>query len=375
MAVRIHTNVISLGLLGPPAEQLAAALHGASLSFFSRLFGAGHDPVSLGAPDEDSCGAIIEYRSNRKQFSHTYFHRGKSSFAELWRDLSMADCAILLLESPDKLAEADKGQVALAAASGVERVAVRCISDQPPTEKPWEDVFFLLSDHGYPREKVSVVTGPLKDKAAAAELLKHMDMHFRPRIHPEANPEEFRMPIDDVFSIKGRGVVVTGHVERGSLKPSDKLAVVGDRAVLETQCGGIETFNQELDMAKAGDNIGVLLAGVSKNDLRAGAVLTRPGVRRCDEFTAELYVLRSTEGGTGEEISGPTDADIWLGPAPLAGTLAPAGTSSACPGERAEIAVTLARPTALAVGVSLAARQGERTIAAGKVLGLPAEPS
>jgi elongation factor Tu len=181
------------------------------------------------------------------------------------------------------------------------------------------------------------------------------------------------MPIDDVFSIKGRGVVVTGHVERGSLKVGDELAVVGDRAMLETRCGGIETFNRELDAARAGDNVGVLLAGVSKGDLRAGAVLARSGVRPCSEFTAELYVLRSTEGGTGEEIGEPVEADIWVSSAPIAATLRPAGDGSARPGERAEMTLTLARPTALAVGVSLAARRAERTIAVGKIVGLPEE--
>jgi len=233
----------------------------------------------------------------------------------------------------------------------------------------------LLSEYEFPGDDIPVVRGSaLKalegDEAARAQILELMAEvdEFVPE--PERDTDKpFLMPIEDVFSITGRGTVVTGRVEQGLLKVNEEIEIVGIRDTTKTVATGIEMFRKLLDEGRAGDNVGVLLRGVGKEDVERGQVLAKPGsITPHTTFEAQVYILTKEEGGRHNPFFSGYRPQFYFRTTDVTGSVElPAGTEMVMPGDNTEMSVELITPIAMDEGQRFAIREGGRTVGAGRV--------
>jgi len=234
----------------------------------------------------------------------------------------------------------------------------------------------LLSKYGFPGDDIPIIRGsalnaindPKATDTGVLDLLKAMDTYFD--IPPREEDKPFLMPVEDVFSIKGRGTVVTGRIERGTVKMQDKVEIVGLADTRETVCTGVEMFQKTLDSALPGDNVGLLLRGVEKDQLERGQVLAKPGsITPHTKFEAEIYVLTKEEGGRHSAFFTGYRPQFYFRTTDVTGSMTlPAGTEMVMPGDNVKISVDLGEcPIAMEQGVRFAIREGGRTVGAGVV--------
>jgi elongation factor Tu len=291
------------------------------------------------------------------------------------------DGAILVVAATDGPMPQTREHVLLARQVGVPSIVVALnkadmVDDEEILELVELEVRELLSEYEYPGDDIPIVrVSALKALEGDAgwtekvlELMAAVDVGIPEP--PREIDRPFLMPIVDVFTITGRGTVVTGRVERGMVKVGEEIEIVGLRPTTKTVCTGVEMFKKLLDEGRAGDNIGALLRGTKKEDVERGQVLSKPGaITPHTEFGAQVYILTKEEGGRHTPFFSNYHPQFYFRTTDVTGTIAlPEGTEMVMPGDNTEMQVTLGKPIAMDEGLRFAIREGGRTVGAGRVI-------
>jgi len=292
------------------------------------------------------------------------------------------DGAILVVSAADGPMPQTREHILLARQVGVPAIVVYLnkvdqVDDPELLELVELELRELLSVYDFPGDDIPIVKGSAllaleggdatMGKASIRELMQAVDDYIPQPERPKDQP--FLMPIEDVFSISGRGTVVTGRVERGIVKVGDEVEIVGLRATTKTVCTGVEMFRKLLDQGEAGDNIGVLLRGTKREDVERGQVLAKPGtITPHTKFAAEAYILTKEEGGRHTPFFANYRPQFYFRTTDVTGTVnLPAGTEMVMPGDNISMEVELIQPIAMDEGLRFAIREGGRTVGAGVV--------
>jgi elongation factor Tu len=291
------------------------------------------------------------------------------------------DGAILVVSAPDSVMPQTREHILLARQVGVPKIVVflnkvDLLDDPELLELVEAEVQDVLESYGYPADTPIVKGSAFKaladgasaeDTACIDELLAVMDSYYDDPARQEDLP--FLMPIEDVFSISGRGTVVTGRIERGIIKMSEEVEIVGIRPTSKSVVTGIEMFNKLLDEGIAGDNVGILLRGVDKKDVERGQVLAKPGsIQPHTKFEGQIYVLSKEEGGRHSPFFSGYRPQFYFRTTDITGTITlPEGVDMVKPGDNTKVIGELIHPVAMDKGLKFAIREGGRTIASGQV--------
>jgi elongation factor Tu len=291
------------------------------------------------------------------------------------------DGAILVVAATDGPMPQTREHVLLARQVGVPAIVVAlnksdAVDDEEILELVELEVRELLSEYEFPGDDIPVVrVSALKalegDAAWGDSIMSLMDAVDAAIPEPTRDVDKpFLMPIEDVFTITGRGTVVTGRVERGIIKTGDEVEIVGIRTTTKTVCTGVEMFRKLLDEGRAGDNIGALLRGTKKDDVERGQVLAKPGtITPHNEFSAQVYVLSKDEGGRHTPFFNNYRPQFYFRTTDVTGAITlPEGTEMCMPGDNTEMTVALINPIAMEEGLRFAIREGGRTVGAGRVV-------
>ncbi len=345
------------------------------------------------APEEKERGitintAHVEYETDKRHYAHIDCPGHADYIKNMITGAAQMDGAILVVAATDGAMPQTKEHVLLARQVEVPQIIVfinkvDMVDDEEMIEIVEEEIKELLEKHGYDPEKTAIVKGSaLKAMECGCgkrdcqwcgkiwELLDAMDTYIQ---EPQRDSDKpFLMPIEDVMTISGRGTVVTGRVERGTLKVGEEVEIVGltkNNEPMKTTVTGLEMFRKELDEALPGDNIGALLRGIDKKSVRRGQVLAKPGsVTPHRKFKAEVYVLTKEEGGRQKPFHTGYRPQFYIRTADVTGTIMlPEGTEIAKPGENITMEVELIYAVALEKGLRFAIREGGRTVGAGIV--------
>ncbi|MYL10136.1 MAG: elongation factor Tu, partial [Acidimicrobiia bacterium] len=293
---------------------------------------------------------------------------------------AQVDGAILVVSAADGPMPQTREHVLLARQVGVPAIVVALnkvdmVDDEELLELVELEVRELLSEYDFPGDDIPVIpVSALKaldgDGDAAQQVIDLMEQVDSYIEEPERDVDKpFLMPIEDVFSITGRGTVVTGRVEQGIVNTGDKVEIVGIKDTAETVCTGVEMFRKLLDEGRAGDNIGALLRGTDKDEVQRGQVLAKPGsITPHTNFEAQVYVLTKEEGGRHKPFFSNYRPQFYFRTTDVTGTIAlPEGTEMCMPGDNTEMVVELIAPIAMDEGLRFAIREGGRTVGAGTV--------
>jgi len=380
-----HVNVGTMGHIDHGKTTLTAAitkvlseLDPASTSFTS------FDNIDK-APEERERGITInvshvEYETANRHYAHVDMPGHADYIKNMITGAAQVDGAILVVSAADGPMPQTREHVLLARQVGVPKILValnKCdmVDDEELLELVEMEVRELLDEYGFPGDdtpivQVSALNALDGDEDAAeqvVELMRQVD-EFIPL--PERDVDKaFLMPIEDVFSITGRGTVVTGRVEQGKVNTGDKIEIVGLKDTKTTVCTGVEMFRKILDEGIAGDNIGALLRGVDKDEVQRGQVLAKPGsITPHTQFEAEVYVLTSKEGGRHKPFFSNYRPQFYFRTTDVTGNIALAeGTEMCMPGDNTTMTVELIAPIAMDEGLRFAIREGGRTVGAGAV--------
>ena len=337
------------------------------------------------APEERERGitinvAHVEYETDARHYAHVDMPGHADYIKNMITGAAQVDGAVLVVSAADGPMPQTREHVLLARQVGVPKILVALnkvdVVDDPELVELVElEVRELLSEYGFPGEDTPVVhVSALKalegDSDAAGqvlELMKAVDEWIPTPDRPVDLP--FLMPIEDVFSITGRGTVVTGRVEQGVLHTGDEVEIVGIRDTEPTVCTGVEMFRKILDEGQAGDNIGALLRGTDKDEVERGQVLAAPGsITPHDRFEAEVYVLTKEEGGRHKPFFDGYRPQFYFRTTDVTGSVSlPEGTEMCVPGDNTTMSVELICPIAMDEGLRFAIREGGRTVGAGTV--------
>jgi len=340
------------------------------------------------APEEKARGITIqlhhsEYETEKRHYAHIDAPGHADYIKNMITGAAQMDGAILVVAATDGPMPQTREHILLARQVGVPAIIVFLnkvdqVSDPELIDLVEAEVRELLTKYGFPGDKIPVIRGSaLKalgaktpdDEAAKPilELVKALDENIPEPVRQTDKP--FLMPIEDIFSIEGRGTVVTGRIERGIVKLNDEVEIVGLRPTQKTIVTGIEMFNKSLDEGRAGDNAGILLRGLKKEDVERGQVLTKPGsMTPHTEFEAEVYVLTKEEGGRHTPFFSNYKPQFYIRTTDVTGevTLAP-GVEMVMPGDTVKFMVKLIAPVALEEQQRFAIREGGKTVGAGVV--------
>ena len=337
------------------------------------------------APEEKQRGITIsishvEYETVNRHYAHVDCPGHADYIKNMITGAAQMDGAILVVAATDGPMPQTREHVLLARQVGVPSIVVALnktdmVDDEEILELVELEVRELLNEYEYPGDDIPVVrVSALKalegDEAWTAkilELMEAVDTHIPEPTRDVDRP--FLMPIEDVFSITGRGTVVTGRVERGVVKINEEIEIVGIRPTTKTVCTGVEMFRKLLDEGRAGDNIGALLRGTKKEDVERGQVLAKPGsITPHTNFLAQVYVLTKEEGGRHTPFFGNYRPQFYFRTTDITGMIQlPEGTEMVMPGDNTEMTVELINPIAMEEGVRFAIREGGRTVGAGRV--------
>jgi elongation factor Tu len=339
------------------------------------------------APEEKQRGitisiAHVEYETQKRHYAHVDMPGHADYIKNMITGAAQIDGAILVVSAPDGPMPQTREHVLLARQVGVPYIVVALnkvdmVDDEELLELVELEVRELLNQYEFPGDdapivRVSALRALEGDAAAARQVLELMDAVDEYIPEPQRDIDKpFLMPIEDVFTITGRGTVVTGRVEQGVIKVSEEVEIVGirpeTRRVVVT---GVEMFRKLLDQGQAGDNIGVLLRGVRREEVERGQVLARPGsITPHTEFTAQVYVLSREEGGRHTPFFNNYRPQFYFRTTDVTGEVSlPEGTEMAMPGDNTEMTVRLIAPIAMAEGLRFAIREGGRTVGAGRVI-------
>jgi elongation factor Tu len=337
------------------------------------------------APEERERGITInishvEYETESRHYAHVDMPGHADYIKNMITGAAQVDGAILVVSATDGPMPQTREHVVLARQVGVPSIVVALNKVERVDEEELLDlveleVRELLSEYEFPGAAVPVVrVSALKalegDADAAAQVMELMAAVDGYVPQPERDVDlPFLMPIEDVFTITGRGTVVTGRIEQGILKVGDEIEIVGIRDTQKTTCTGVEMFRKLLDEGQAGDNIGALLRGTKKEDVERGQVLAKPGsITPHTQFDAQVYVLTTAEGGRHKPFFSNYRPQFYFLTTDVTGTIAlPDGTEMCMPGDTTQMSVELIQPIAMEEGLRFAIREGGRTVGAGRV--------
>jgi elongation factor Tu len=380
-----HVNVGTIGHVDHGKTTLTAAI----TKVLAETGGAtytSYDQIDK-APEEKARGitintAHVEYETTERHYAHVDCPGHADYVKNMITGAAQMDGAILVVSAADGPMPQTREHILLARQVGVPALVVYLnkvdqVDDEELLELVELEVRELLSKYDFPGDDIPIVKGSalkaLEGDAAATgtpsilELMQAVDAYIPQPERPRDLP--FLMPIEDVFSITGRGTVVTGRVERGVVNVGDQLEIVGIRDTQKTVCTGVEMFRKLLDKGEPGDNVGVLLRGTGREDVERGQVLCKPGsIKPHTKFKAETYVLTKEEGGRHTPFFGNYRPQFYFRTTDVTGSVTlPEGTEMVMPGDNVTIEVELISPIAMEEGLRFAIREGGRTVGAGVV--------
>ncbi len=337
------------------------------------------------APEEKARGVTInlshqEYETEKRHYAHIDAPGHADYIKNMITGAAQMDGAILVVSAPDGPMPQTREHILLAKQVNVPAVVVflnKCdmVDDAELLDLVEMEVRELLTKYGFPGNDVPIIRGSAlkategdaKAEEAILELIKKVDEYIPDPVRELDKP--FLMPVEDVFSIKGRGTVVTGRIERGKVKINDTIEIVGIKATQTTVVTGVEMFRKQLDEGLAGDNVGILLRGIEKDQVERGQVLAKPGtITPHTEFEAEVYVLTKEEGGRHTSFFSGYRPQFYIRTTDVTGEVTlSAGVEMVMPGDNAKVKVKLIAPVALEEGLRFAIREGGKTVGAGAV--------
>ena len=337
------------------------------------------------APEERERGitinvAHVEYETSNRHYAHVDMPGHADYIKNMITGAAQVDGAILVVSAADGPMPQTREHVLLARQVGVPAIVVALnkvdmVDDDELLELVELEVRELLNEYDFPGDDIPVIPvsalkaldGDGDSAQQVIDLMEQVDSYIE---EPERDVDKpFLMPIEDVFSITGRGTVVTGRVEQGIVNTGDKVEIVGIKETAETVCTGVEMFRKLLDEGRAGDNIGALLRGTDKDEVQRGQVLAKPGsITPHTNFEAQVYVLTKEEGGRHKPFFSNYRPQFYFRTTDVTGTIAlPEGTEMCMPGDNTEMVVELIAPIAMDEGLRFAIREGGRTVGAGTV--------
>jgi len=379
-----HVNVGTMGHIDHGKTTLTAAItkvlsdnvEGSAFTEFENIDNA---------PEERERGITInvshvEYETDNRHYAHVDMPGHADYIKNMITGAAQVDGAILVVSAADGPMPQTREHVLLARQVGVPKIVVALnkvdmVDDEELLELVEMEVRELLNEYDFPGDDTPVVhvsalkalEGDADFAGKIMELMAEVDEYVPT---PERDLDKpFLMPIEDVFSITGRGTVVTGKVEQGAIHTGDEIEIVGIKDTSKTTCTGVEMFRKLLDEGQAGDNIGALLRGVDKDEVQRGQVLAAPGsITPHTEFEAQVYVLSKEEGGRHKPFFTNYRPQFYFRTTDITGTITlPEGTEMCMPGDNTEMHVELINPIAMDEGLRFAIREGGRTVGAGSV--------
>ncbi|MDR2786436.1 MAG: elongation factor Tu [Treponema sp.] len=390
---KIHMNVGTIGHVDHGKTTLSAAI----TMYCSKKYGdklMKFDDID-NAPEEKARGITIntrhlEYQSENRHYAHIDCPGHADYIKNMITGAAQMDGAVLVVSAPDSVMPQTREHIILARQVGVPNIIVflnkvDLVDDPELLELVEEEVKDVLTNNGFPGDKIPIIKGSafqtmsdllensadpdtLESAKCIKELLNAMDTYFPDPVRDSDKP--FIMPIEDVFTISGRGTVVTGKVERGGLKKNEEVEIVGIKPTVKTVVTGLEMFNKELDDTQAGDNVGALLRGIDKKDVERGQVLAKPGsITPHNKFRGQIYCLSKEEGGRHSPFFTGYRPQFYFRTTDITGTVKlPEGKEMVMPGDNTEIIGELIHPIAMEKGLRFAIREGGKTVASGQVV-------
>ncbi len=379
-----HVNIGTIGHIDHGKTTLTAAI----TKVLSR-----HDPKNTfrsfdsidNAPEERARGitiaiAHVEYQTPNRHYAHVDCPGHADYIKNMITGAAQMDGAILVVAATDGPMPQTREHILLARQVGVPRVVVALnktdmVDDEELLELVELEVRELLSKYDFPGDDIPVVrvsalqalNGEAEWETKIDALMAAVDEYIP--VPPRAVDKPFLMPVEDIFSIQGRGTVVTGRIEKGVIKVGEEIEIVGFRDTRKTVCTGVEMFKKLLDDGQAGDNVGLLLRGVDKDDVERGQVLAKPGsITPHKKFKGEVYVLSKDEGGRHTPFFKGYRPQFYFRTTDVTGSVTlPEGTEMVMPGDNVTMTIELITPVAMDKGLRFAIREGGRTVGAGTV--------
>jgi len=378
-----HVNIGTIGHVDHGKTTLTAAIT-LFLSKQGKAEFQSFDSID-NAPEEKERGitiatAHVEYETENRHYAHVDCPGHADYVKNMITGAAQMDGAILVVSAADGPMPQTREHILLARQVGVPAMVVflnkaDLVDDPELLELVELEVRELLSEYGFPGDEIPVITGSAlkalngdpEGEKAIVELMKAVDEYIP--LPKRDTDKPFLMPIEDVFSISGRGTVATGRIERGIIKVGDKVERVGIRETKETTCTGVEMFRKILDQGEAGDNVGILLRGMAKDEVERGMVLAKPkSINPHTKFKGETYILTKDEGGRHKPFFSGYRPQFYFRTTDVTGTLIlPEGVEMVMPGDNVTISAELITPIAMEKGLRFAIREGGRTIGAGVV--------
>jgi elongation factor Tu len=382
-----HCNIGTIGHVDHGKTTLTAAItkvlstaEGSSANFTA------YDEIDK-APEEKERGitistAHVEYETPNRHYAHVDCPGHADYVKNMITGAAQMDGAILVVNAADGPMPQTREHILLARQVGVPSIVVflnkvDTVKDAELLELVEEEIRELLTSYKYPGDKTPIIKGSAlsavegKDdeigKNAILELMKQVDAFIPQPDRPKDKP--FLMPVEDVFSISGRGTVVTGRIEAGVVKVGEEIEIVGIKETKKSTCTGVEMFRKLLDSGEAGDNVGILLRGVERDDVERGQVLCKPAsITPHTEFEAQAYILKKDEGGRHTPFFTKYRPQFYFRTTDVTGEVTlPAGTEMVMPGDDGKFTVKLITPIAMNDGLNFAIREGGKTVGAGVV--------
>jgi elongation factor Tu len=386
---KVHMNVGTIGHVDHGKTTLSAAI----TMYCGKHYGdkiMKFDDID-NAPEEKARGITIntrhlEYQSEKRHYAHIDCPGHADYIKNMITGAAQMDGAILVVSAPDSVMPQTKEHIILARQVGVPHMIVflnkiDLVDDPELLELVEEEIKDALKANGFPGEEIPIIKGSAfkamealnegsenEDTKCVQELLDVMDAYFPDPVRDAEKP--FLMPIEDVFTISGRGTVVTGKVERGILKAMDPVEIVGIKPTQQTVATSLEMFNKTLEDVQAGENVGVLLRGIDKKQVERGQVLAKPGsITPHLKFKGQIYCLSKEEGGRHSPFFTGYRPQFYFRTTDITGTVnLPEGKEMVMPGDNSEIFGELIHPIAMEKGLKFAIREGGKTVASGQVI-------
>ena len=379
-----HVNIGTIGHVDHGKTTLTAAI----TNVLAKQGGAkamAYDQID-GAPEERARGitintADVEYETANRHYAHVDCPGHADYVKNMITGAAQMDGAILVVAATDGAMPQTREHILLAKQVGVPRIVVflnKCdiVDDDEFVDLVEMDIRELLNEYGFPGDETPFIRGSAlgalngeeKWVEKVNELMAAVDEYIPTPVRDNDKP--FLMPVEDVFTITGRGTVATGRVERGMLKLNDNVEIVGIKDTQSTVVTGIEMFRKLLDFAEAGDNVGTLLRGITRDQIQRGQVLAKPGsVHPHKKFTAQVYVLTKDEGGRHTPFFSNYRPQFFFRTTDVTGVIVlPEGKEMVMPGDNTEMTVELIHPIAIEQGTKFSIREGGRTVGAGSVV-------
>ena len=380
-----HVNIGTVGHVDHGKTTLTAAI---TKVMAEASGGAAVDYADIDkAPEERERGitintAHVEYETAERHYAHVDCPGHADYVKNMITGAAQMDGGILVVSASDGPMPQTREHILLARQVGVPALCVflnKCdqVDDPELMELVEMEIRELLTQYEFPGDDIPIIKGSALKALegdtsdigvpAIMELMKHVDSYIPKPDRPVDLP--FLLPIEDVFSISGRGTVVTGRIERGVVNVGDEIEITGIRDTTKTTCTGVEMFRKLLDRGEAGDNVGVLLRGIDREGVERGQVLAKPGsIKPHTKFMAETYILKKEEGGRHTPFFGNYRPQFYFRTTDVTGTIAlPSGTEMVMPGDNIQFEVNLGAPIAMEEGLRFAIREGGRTVGAGVV--------